>query len=452
MLQELQVKMAVLLHRIRIIVVPRDQFISRFTRTTRLCVFPYSAIPSGFPLDLSSSTTRLVLRSPSLYLIFKIWLVVLAQAADKFPAWNSSWLHSMAIGFILPPAQLRALPLRIHPSSHRLPRSFPQRLHPNRQRKTVPLDRSTPAWPTQMGRYAQKIRRVPLLVPDFMVQGLQFDLLRNEVYGEWEEFVHPSGATYYYNRTRNAYTGLNIRDCSSDRLDKFEAWVKTTQNRIQGDLTLVAEPVRTQNVDGDVYLYYLVALDAHIIGWMEPLDGTYLFRECDSARHWNHKRLELEAQFWKHVEFFPRDFKLDRILLRQLRSELDWFHADALTLEGSTSATIFSNKETMEKIITRLASLDNLSESDGSIPETGVALFGRLYHMLPAMFCLPVLVRERLKQIHVDGLVNYLDLKTFIDEFNSQNNAQIALAGVIMAIDAGFLAVQGVGTGVFFDK
>jgi hypothetical protein len=47
------------------------------------------------------------------------------------------------------------------------------------------------------------------------------------------------------------------------------------------------------------------------------------------------------------------------------------------------------------------------------------------------MFCLPVLVRERLKQIHVDGLVNYLDLKTFIDEFNSQNNAQIALLSEI---------------------
>jgi hypothetical protein len=44
-----------------------------------------------------------------------------------------------------------------------------------------------------------------------------------------------------------------------------------------------------------------------------------------------------------------------------------------------------------------------------------------------AIFCLLVLVRECLKQIHIDGLVNYLDLKTFIDEFNSQNNAQIAL-------------------------
>ncbi|KAG1762656.1 hypothetical protein EDD22DRAFT_890747 [Suillus occidentalis] len=92
------IMMAVLLHRIRNIVVPRNQFITRFTRTTRHRAFPYSAIPSVFPLDLSSSTTRLVLRSPSLYLIFKmvgIWLVVLAQAADKFPAWNSSWVQSV---------------------------------------------------------------------------------------------------------------------------------------------------------------------------------------------------------------------------------------------------------------------------------------------------------------------------------------------------------------------
>lgn len=64
-----------------------------------------------------------------------------------------------------------------------------------------------------------------------------------------------------------------------------------TRGRVQEDLILVAEPVRTQNVEGDVYLYYLVALEARIIGWLEPLDGTHLFRECDSARRWNHKRM-----------------------------------------------------------------------------------------------------------------------------------------------------------------
>ncbi|KAG1719210.1 hypothetical protein EDD22DRAFT_963352 [Suillus occidentalis] len=292
---------------------------------------------------------------------------------------------------------------------------------------------------------------------------------------------------------QNTYTGLNIRDCPTVRLEKFEAWVKAMRGRVNEDrIIIVAEPARIPNVNGDVYLYYLVAPEAEVIGWIEPLDGTHLFRECDSARQWNHKNpiagLELEAQFWKHVEFFPHSFKLDHSRVRKLRIELDWFHTGrfyyALTLDNSTSATIFSNKDMLEKIINRLASLDYLSGSDGTITEPGVALFGRLYHMLRhhqylhyygqpearllrnhsmgrrprkidyfpfiatiAMFCLPILVRERLNQIYVDGTVNALDIKTFVDDFSSQNTAQITLAGVIMAVDAGFLAVQGVGTG-----
>jgi hypothetical protein len=65
--------------------------------------------------------------------------------------------------------------------------------------------------------------------------------------------------------------------------------VKSIRGRVKGDSTIVAEPARTQSVAGDIYLYYLVAPDAHIIGWLEPLDGTHLFRECDHAREWNHK-------------------------------------------------------------------------------------------------------------------------------------------------------------------
>jgi len=91
--------MAVLLHRIRNIVVPpRNQFINRFSRMTRRHVIFHLTIPSIFPLDMTSSIGRLVLRSPTLYLVFRmlfIWIIVLAQAVDKFPPWNSSWLQSV---------------------------------------------------------------------------------------------------------------------------------------------------------------------------------------------------------------------------------------------------------------------------------------------------------------------------------------------------------------------
>lgn len=47
------------------------------------------------------------------------------------------------------------------------------------------------------------------------------------------------------------------------------------------------------------------------------------------------------------------------------------------------------------------------------------------------MLCLPILACEHLKQIYVDSLVNHLDLKNFINDFNSQNNTQITLVSDI---------------------
>ncbi|KAG1868537.1 hypothetical protein F4604DRAFT_1682184 [Suillus subluteus] len=116
-----------------------------------------------------------------------------------------------------------------------------------------------------------------------------------------------------------------------------------------------------------------------------------------------------------NFEFFPHNFKLDHFLVRKLRAELNWFHA----------ATMFSNREATEKIITRLASLG----PDGNIIEPGVTLFGRLYHMLH-MFA-----------ISLTSLVNSLDIKDFVDNFSSQITAQMTLA---YYLDQGMTVVIGV--------
>lgn len=90
---------AILLHRIRNIVVPpRHRFINHSPRIPGRRAYFHLAIRSIFPLDMSSSVCRLVLRFPTLCLVFRmlfIWVVVLAQAADKFPSWNWYWLQSV---------------------------------------------------------------------------------------------------------------------------------------------------------------------------------------------------------------------------------------------------------------------------------------------------------------------------------------------------------------------
>lgn len=42
-----------------------------------------------------------------------------------------------------------------------------------------------------------------------------------------------------------------------------------------------------------------------------------------------------------------------------------------------------------------------------------------------------MLVQDRLNQIYVDGLVNSLDIKNFVDDFSAQITAQITLVSDI---------------------
>ncbi|KAG8217779.1 hypothetical protein J3R82DRAFT_5940 [Butyriboletus roseoflavus] len=65
-------------------------------RASSIFHVPYRAI---FPLNLSSTLVRLVLRLPSLYFLstsLLLWSTTLAQTAHKFPSFDSSWWRSLA--------------------------------------------------------------------------------------------------------------------------------------------------------------------------------------------------------------------------------------------------------------------------------------------------------------------------------------------------------------------
>ncbi|KAG0701245.1 hypothetical protein DFH29DRAFT_1000432 [Suillus ampliporus] len=229
------------------------------------------------------------------------------------------------------------------------------------------LDRSFGIWPTQLPQYAEPVmlmnghedNLVPMRRIDDPVPGLYGD--------HWEELVHPLGGTYYYHNKKNMYTSINIRHMDRQRLEDFIDVSRATVK--EDEWVLVVHQVSYRGEE--VYQYYYVVHDLHIITWLEDLDGYLLFQECIQASKWRHKRLELEAQYWRHRDFFPHKFHMTSSQVRCTRREILCYLGEATTLNQCTAATIFWTLDQMRQVDTQLASIEALAEN-GIIEDTGV--------------------------------------------------------------------------------
>ncbi|KAG1741382.1 hypothetical protein EDD22DRAFT_959048 [Suillus occidentalis] len=328
---------------------------------------------------------------------------------------------------------------------------------------------SIPIWPTQLRRYTE----MPLLEPqhyDYNVEKMQIDPVRLSVQGDWNEFIHPSGATYHYN---------------AKMLQRLESWINASRNKIDGKpWLLVVEPISVEGTE--IYPYYYVVPEDRMITWIEPVDGYLLFQECTTAWHWNHKRLELEAQYWKHVEYFPHGIEIRLAEVKALRVRLNWYrrNIEALAIEQSTAAALFWTLDQMKEMTAELATTEELAGPAGIMEEPSVAICGKIMHMLRhheylnhhgrpearlmrthsltkrhnnlanspfmtsagiVMLWTPIVVLKQLRDIYVDGIVNGIDIRGFTDDFNAQSKAQTTVASVILAVNASILAVPGLG-------
>ncbi|KAG1882290.1 uncharacterized protein F5891DRAFT_1204081 [Suillus fuscotomentosus] len=179
-------------------------------------------------------------------------------------------------------------------------------------------EHSVPVWPMQLRQYTQIT--MPDVIPhhDYNIEAMQTDWAQSQTHGDWEELDHPSGAIYHYNAKMETYAEINMTEFSDAQLQRLESWIKASRSKLNGrKWLLVVEPLRMRGID--IYTYYYVVPERRIIAWLEQVDGYILFQECMTARHWNHKRLELEAQYWKHIEYFPHGIDIPLQDIRTLR-------------------------------------------------------------------------------------------------------------------------------------
>ncbi|KAG1817876.1 hypothetical protein EV424DRAFT_1540227 [Suillus variegatus] len=343
---------------------------------------------------------------------------------------------------------------------------------------------SVPIWPTQLRRYTE----IPPLEPhryDYNVEKMQIDPVRLGVQGDWDEIIHPSGAMYHYNARMKTYAEMNMSTCSDQQLQRLESWINASRNKLDGkQWLLVVEPI---SVGGrEIYPYYYVVLEDRMITWIEPVDGYLLFQECTTVWHWNHKRLELEAQFWKNVEYFPHGIEVRLSEVKALRVQLNWYrrNIEALAIEQSTAAALFWTLDQMKEMAAELATTEELAGPAGIMEQPSVAICGKIMHMLRhheylnhhgrpearlmrthsltkrrnnlvnspfmasaeiVMLWTPIVALKQLRDIYVDGIVNGIDIRGFTEDFNAQSKAQTTVASVILAVNTSILAVPGLG-------
>ncbi|KAG1879491.1 hypothetical protein C8R48DRAFT_668321 [Suillus tomentosus] len=391
----------------------------------------------------------------------------------------------------------------IGPSQHNTTLTIPQQENmatlASQQQSATLSDRGIGIWLTQLPRYAEVVsltddayednlvHKREISDPPFVTLFLTGVKLINSgsplVYGDWQELVHPLGGTYFYNSRKNAYTLTNLRNSRS--LQTLDGFVNASRAAAKEDAwTLVVQP--TVFMGEERFQYYYVVPGSRIIAWLEDLDGYILFRACVKPSEWRHKRLELEAQYWKHFEYFPHDLRMSRSEVRCIRGELVCYLAEATTLRQSTAASIFWTLDEMNQIVGQLAYVEEITEND-LVPETGVVSccsqnhvhatnighhqylhrhnqpearlirthtvrekhrkFKLLHFMGNAaatMFCMPITI-ARVKSTSVDGIINGVEVQSFINDFGSQTRNQITLAGISMALDIAILAIPWLG-------
>ncbi|KAG9316044.1 hypothetical protein JVU11DRAFT_3709 [Chiua virens] len=281
---------------------------------------------------------------------------------------------------------------------------------------------------------------------------------------------------------QNTITGFNIQRCDSvQRIRDFEEWITAARARANPKWLMYAEPIHLADSpdQSDMYEYYYVDSVRRLVTWKQNISAELLFQESAYIHDKEHLRRELEAQFWKHVEYFPFEQSLPLSEIQSLCQELRYLCVEAATMEGTVAASIFGNPDTTEKLLRYLS--EAVESCGGPADEFTVALFGRIkstlchhqflhMHGFPearlirshslkvsqmmaqrsvitgnVMFLFPAIV-ERLKAICVDNIVNAVDVKTFVDDMSYQVNSQITLSGVLMAVDCTIMSIPVLGT------
>lgn len=304
----------------------------------------------------------------------------------------------------------------------------------------------------------------------------------------WTTLVHPQGSRYFVNAERRTFTQMNICDeeIYSDIRSFMDYLLRSLRDESEdleldmAQVDLVIEPKFSNDADTVVCCYYFANHRDRCLFWLDEYSTEDIPSECNGVENLSHIRLAIQAQYWKHCDYFPYLCPITENLVDEVKDMLIYAECDHLTSRHSTAP--FDVNETKEYIsiidsikvhpspeqsmqrchaaivIGRIMYAFSRNHFINSHGETCVRLaFEQTVHpytpsllivmVAPFLFLDPVALVRELHTIFVDNTPSSERWNAFNLNLNGQLQDSTLLATVLLNANVGFLAINSVDAG-----
>ncbi|KAG1729140.1 hypothetical protein EDB19DRAFT_129991 [Suillus lakei] len=303
----------------------------------------------------------------------------------------------------------------------------------------------------------------------------------------WTAHVHPEGARYFLHAQTRTYTESDV--CSLEVLNDIIYF----SNYLHGELRLAIDNKKIEIDYDEVELvlepkkavcaeimccYYFVNPTERCLFWLDEYDAEDMLGECRGVTALSHKRLAVQAQYWKHWELFPNLCLVAQDILDELKELMLHATCDHLTTTRSAAALSADELKQYFEIV------KYIRVNPSGDRAHAVVIIGRIMHTFcrnqylnfhgqpcarlsvdqtvrgwsykpsiymtifaPLLCMAPVAHVRSLHTSFVDDLASTSEWKIFITRLNGQLQNLNLLGTVLLGANVGFLAIQTVDSG-----
>ncbi|OAX35807.1 hypothetical protein K503DRAFT_343916 [Rhizopogon vinicolor AM-OR11-026] len=189
----------------------------------------------------------------------------------------------------------------------------------------------------------------------------------------WITVVHPEGSRYFVNPEKRTFTEINV--CNEEMCEDVKYYMKYLLDELESELKrkgslfdmkqvdLVLELKQAPDGISAICLYYFANHRDRCLFWLDEFDAKKVLSDCKGITNISHKGLAIQAQYWRHWDYFPNLCPVAQTLVDEVKNMLVHAKCDHLTSKQSSAAYDVNELRDYLDIVTRITVCPTANQS-----------------------------------------------------------------------------------------